>query len=128
MTLHLKTRYFNITIRNKWKCLFLFHDWFPLNFFFDVVNIFLMWWKIKSNLNSKYILELAKRRSKVQEKNMWWKRALSFDQWKRFSESYKPMRVWLWLLYKLTKNYCCLRLFPSSFKQGILPLMTKDES
>ena len=39
------------------------------------------------------------------------KRALNFDQLKTFSESYKPMRVWLLFVFKFTDNYCCLRLF-----------------
>ena len=39
-------------------------------------------------------------------------RALNFDQWKTFSENYKPIRVWLWLVYKFTENYCSLQLFP----------------
>ena len=38
-------------------------------------------------------------------------RGLNFDQWKTFSENSKSMRVWLWLVYKLTESYCCLRLF-----------------
>ena len=38
-------------------------------------------------------------------------RALNFDQWKTFSENYKPMRVSLWVLYKFTENYYRLRLF-----------------
>ena len=38
-------------------------------------------------------------------------RALNFDQWKTFSENYKPMRVWLWLVYKFTENYYPSRLF-----------------
>ena len=87
--------------------LFFFHDWFPLEFLFtynisfDVVEV-----------NSKqYLIELTKRRSKVQEKNKSCKRALNFDQLKIFSENYKPMRVWLWLVYKFTDNYCHLRLF-----------------
>ena len=42
--------------------------------------------------------------------------ALNFDQWKAFSENYKPMRGWLWLVYKFTENYCQLRLF-SEFVQ-----------
>ena len=33
-------------------------------------------------------------------------RSLNFDQWKNFFENYKPMRVWLWLVYKFTENYC----------------------
>ena len=45
-------------------------------------------------------------------------RALNFDQWKTFSEDYKPMKVWLWpikvwlwLVYKFTEKYCRSRLF-----------------
>ena len=30
----LKKGFFNINIRNEWKCLFLFHDWFPVKFVF----------------------------------------------------------------------------------------------
>ena len=41
----LKTGFFNINIRNKWKCLFLFHDWFPMKFVFTY-NISLVWWEI----------------------------------------------------------------------------------
>ena len=37
---------------------------------------------------------------------MSYERALTFDQWKTFSENYKPMRVWLWLAYKFTEDYC----------------------
>ena len=74
-----------------WKCLFLFNDWFPLEFVFRY-NISVMWWEIAPK--NKCLLEL-KRRSKVQEKNMSCERGLNFDQWKTFSENYKPMRVWL---------------------------------
>ena len=52
--------------------------------------------------NNKYLLELIKRRSKVQERNMSCERGLNFDQWKTFPENYKPVRIWLWLLYKFT--------------------------
>ena len=38
-------------------------------------------------------------------------RDLNIDQSKAFSENYKAMRVWLWLVYKFTKNYCRFRLF-----------------
>ena len=41
-------------------------------------------------------------------------RALDFDQWKTCSENYKPMIVWLWLVYKFTKNY-----YPSLFSEFI---------
>ena len=51
-----------------------------------------LWRGEKKTPNTKY-LELIKRRSKVQEKNMSCERALNFDQRKTFSENYKPMRV-----------------------------------
>ena len=38
-------------------------------------------------------------------------RPLNFHQWKTFSENYKPMRVWLCLVYKFTENYYPSRLF-----------------
>ena len=55
-------------------------------------------------------------------------RALNFDQWKIFSENYKPMRR---LVYKFTENNCDLRIsagfiqtrkrYPASFdKMSIL--------
>ena len=44
------------------------------------------WWGEKKNPNPKY-LELNKRRSKVQEKNMSCERALNSDQWKAFYEN-----------------------------------------
>ena len=40
-----------------------------------------------------------KRRSKVHEKNISRECAL---------KSYKPKRVWLWLVYKISKNNCHL--------------------
>ena len=54
---------------------------------------------------------LNKRRSKVEEKNMSYECALNFDQRKTFSGNYKPMRLWLWLVYKITENYYRSRLF-----------------
>ena len=69
----------------------------------------LLWTTASETSNTKY-LGLIKR-SKVQEKNKSCKRALNFDQWKTFSENYKPMRVWLWLVYKFTENCQIYRLF-----------------
>ena len=73
------------------------------------------------------LLELIKRRSKVQEKKVSSERALNFDQWKTFLENYKPIRISLWLLYKYTKNNYRSRLFSESIqlKRGILPTLTK---
>ena len=59
--------------------------------------------------------------------NMPYERAWNFDQRKTFSENYKPMRVWLWSVYKFTKNCCRSRLF-SEFIQTqkrYLPLLIK---
>ena len=52
----------------------------------------LQWTTASETSNTKY-LELIKRRSKVQEKNMSCERVLNFDQLKTFFENYKPMRV-----------------------------------
>ena len=60
-----------------------------------------LWHGQKQTLNT---VELIKRKSKVQE-NMSCEFALNFEQWKTFPENYKPMRVWLWLVYKFTENY-----------------------
>ena len=56
------------------------------------------------SLIHKFLLELIKRTSKVQAKNMSCEHTLNFDQWKTFFENYKPIRVWLWLVYKFTEN------------------------
>ena len=79
-------------------------------YFFGVMRNKLHWTTASETSNTKY-LELIKRRSKVQEKNMSCERALNFDQWKTFSENYKPMIVWLWLVYKFTENCQIYRLF-----------------
>ena len=70
----------------------------------------LLWTNASETSNTKY-LQLIERRSKVQKKNMSCKRALNFDQCKTFSEDYKPIRVWLWLVYKCTENSQIYRLF-----------------
>ena len=111
----IKTEFFNIKIKNKWKCLFLLHGWFPLEvvqylfisyhiqYFFDVVrnkfqtvNIYWVNQKKIKSLRKEYVIS---------------ERALNFDLRKAISENYKPMRVGLWVVYKFTENYCRLRLF-----------------
>ena len=89
----------------QWKVkictyLYLFRDWVPLEFLF-IYNISLMY---------KCLQELIKRTWKVQENNRSYECALNFDQWKTFSENLKPIKVWLWLVFKFTENNCCLRL------------------
>ena len=96
----------------------LWHRCFPVNFarFLRIPVVQntsgrpLLWKTASKTSNAKH-LELIKRRSKVQEKNLSCKRALNFDQSKTFSENCKPMRVWLWLVYKFTKNCLIYRLF-----------------
>ena len=80
---------------------YLFHDWFSRELLF-IYSISLIY---------KYLLELIKRRSKVQENNISCEHDLNFDQWKTFSENYKPIRVWLCLVYKFAENNCLLQLF-----------------
>ena len=102
----LKTRFFQHQYQKQ------VHDWyFMIGFPWSLYShtIFL-WCGEKWTSNTKY-LELIKRRSKVQEKNISCERALNFDQWETFSKNYKPMRVWLRLVYKFFENYCRLRLF-----------------
>ena len=57
------------------------------------------WFSEKSSLK-KYLPELIKRGSKVHEKNMSRERA---DK--------KPIRVWLWIVYKIAENNCRFLLF-----------------
>ena len=52
-----------------------------------------------------------------EEKNISYEHALNFDQWKTFSENYKPMRVWLCLAYRFIENNCRSWIF-SNFIQN----------
>ena len=71
-------------------------------YFFDVV---------RSKLQTISIYWVKnKRRLKVQERNMSYERALNFDQWKIFSENYKPLKS-DYCFFKIDNN-CCSRLFP----------------
>ena len=63
-----------------------------------------LWGSKKSN--RKYLLELIKCRSNVHQKNMSLERLLNLDWWRSFSENYKPIRVWLWFVYKITETNC----------------------
>ena len=127
-----KVLFLNLTIKkvfstsiSKQVSMFVFISWlvsfevcfYIQQYFFGVVRNKLQTLNIK-----------IKRRSKVQEKNISCERPLNFDQPKTFSENYEPMRVWLWLVYKFTKNYCRSRFFSKfifKLKTGILPLLTK---
>ena len=55
---------------------------------------------------NKCLLELIKRRSKVQKKNMPCEHALNFDKWKTFSRNYQP-------IYKpMEFDYCLFTNLP----------------
>ena len=66
------------------KYLLLLHSWFPIKFCIHIKYFFVMtnklWTTASETSNTKKYLELIKRRSKVQEKNMSCERALNFDQ------------------------------------------------
>ena len=62
-------------------------------------------------IDIQYNISLNKIRSKVQEKNMSCEHALNLDQWKTFSENNNPMRVWLWLVYKIYRELLSLATF-----------------
>ena len=69
-------------IWDKWKCIFF---------------VFIS--------NREYLLEMVKKKSSLKEYVC--KLVLNCDLWKTFS----PVRVILWLVYKVTENNCCLSLF-----------------
>ena len=63
--------------------MFAFTSCFPWSLYLHTI---FLWCGEKWTSSTKY-LELFKRRSKVQEKNMSCERALDFDQWKTVNES-----------------------------------------
>ena len=87
-----------------------------IHYFFDVVR--------------NKLLELIKRRSKVQEKNMLCEHALNFDQWKTFPKFIGQWEFGYGLFKNLPKIIVACYFSPSLFKlrRGILPLLTKDVS
>ena len=71
-----------------------------------------MWWEI--NPKNKYLLELIKRRPKVQEQNMPFERGLNFDQWKTFSENYKQWEFDYGLFTNLLRIIVACDFWPTS--------------
>ena len=101
---YIKNRFFSnifniITIKNKFMIgiswLVSHEVCIHIQYFFGVV---------RNKLQTKEDQKFEKRICHVNH-------ALYFDQWKTFSTNYKPMRVWLRLVYKFTENYCRSRLF-----------------
>ena len=76
---------------NRWKSLSMF----SLHHVFITYTCF----------SIRYPLGLIQRRRKIREKNMSRGCALNFDVWQTFSENCKQIRVWSWLVYKITGNY-----------------------
>ena len=78
--------------------------------------------------NRKYLPELIKRRSKVLQKKIPLERTLNFEQQKTFSGNCKPIRIWLWFVYKITIKFSIFELdLALKFYriQIILPFWTK---
>ena len=75
-----------------------------MQYFFDVVRN-----------KSKQEVSTSVNQEKIKSYIMW----TCFKFWpiKNVSKTNKPIRVWLWLLYKFNENNCCLRLF-SKFIQA----------
>ena len=99
-----KNRFFQYQYQKQVN-MFVFISWLVSHEVWIHIQTIFLWCD-----NTKY-LELTKRRSKIQKNNMPCERALNFDQWKPSSGNYKPMRIWLWHLYKFTDNNCRSRLF-----------------
>ena len=97
-----------------WKCVFM-----CICFMVFIYGISLMY---------KHLLELIKRILKVQEKNISCERALNFDQWKIFSESYKPLTVCLQIYREWMSLATFLRVHSNSKEVSFLPWQNKYPS
>ena len=107
---------------------------FPWSLYLFTYNISLVWREINSKhwisttanqkkfkiSRNEYVMWTCLRRPlsyrnqsiDLQRANQWTGfYMINFDQWKTFSENYKPVRVWLWLVYKFAENYCSSRFF-----------------
>ena len=88
--------------------MFVFTSWLVS---YKVLYSHTIWYREKQILNTKYLQELIKEDKMFKTRICHVERALTFDQWKAFSENYKPIRVWLWLVYQRIDNFCRLQLF-----------------
>lgn len=74
----------------------------------------IFWCSEKRNEHKiKYLLESMKRRSIVHQNYMSREYVSNIDQWKLFSEDYKPITITLCLVNKITANNCCSQLYVS---------------
>ena len=95
-----KHGFFSISIEN----LSLFFFFFPRLCFRLCISM--LYCSEKSIFKQKISTWIAQKRSNFHEDNMSPQHTLNFDQWKTISRIYKPIRFWLWFVYKNTeKNY-----------------------
>ena len=71
----------------------------------------LLLWTTASEISNTKYLKLIEKISRVQEKNIHVSVLWALTNEKRNSKKLKPMRVWLWLVYKYTKNCQIYRLY-----------------
>ena len=101
-----KDRFFQHQYQKQEKMYFMIG--FPWSLYLHTIFLFGV---VRNKLQRLNISNQSKEDQKFKKKNISCESASNFDQWKTFSENYKPMRVWLWLVYKFTENYCRSRLF-----------------
>ena len=92
--------------RKKWKCLFFFHDWLPLDFVFRY-NISVMQWEINSKQSVSTWVNLKKIKSSRKKDVMW--------TWFKFW----PMKIISRKQANGSFIMACLQIF-----QGLLSLAT----
>ena len=90
----LKTSFFNINIKNKRKCSFFLHGWFPIKFVFTY-NTSFVWWEI--NFRSSH-----------------WRRSVKKDVLKNFAKC-AAKHLCQSLLATLLKRRLWNRCFPVNF-------------
>ena len=106
MELKCMTKCYDFIMKLRKKCISNFSHYlqYYLCFYFIIfISPFVFIFICKNFFDIVRKQRLIKRSSKVHKKNM-----LNFDQLEAFSENYKPIRVWLWIFYKITVSNCCL--------------------
>ena len=87
-----------------------------------------LWYSKKSNFNESIFNRVNQKKIKSSlKKYMSCEWTLNLDQWKAFAKDFKPIRVWLWLVYNTTKNNCYFWLFKEFIQtqKVILPILAK---
>ena len=76
----------------------------------ETISTVFRWCSDKSNFKKNYIVKLIKRSLKLHKK-CYVNAYKTLTNEKYFFIKYKPVRVCLWLVHKITKNICLSRLF-----------------